>query len=73
MPVILATQDTEIRRITVGSHPKQIVLWDPISKKKKNPSQKRADAVAQGIGSDFKPQSWQNKQTNKNILQDYRI
>jgi hypothetical protein len=31
MPVILATQEAEIRRITVGSQPRQIVL-NPISK-----------------------------------------
>jgi hypothetical protein len=31
--VILATQEAEIRRIAVGSHPGQIVLQDPISKK----------------------------------------
>jgi hypothetical protein len=39
MPVILATQETEIiRRITVRSQPGQIVPQDPISK---NPSQKK--------------------------------
>jgi hypothetical protein len=32
-PVILATQEVEIRRITVRSQPRQIVLQDPISKK----------------------------------------
>jgi hypothetical protein len=39
MPVILATQETEIRRTEVQSQPRQIVL-------KKNPSQKRAGRVA---------------------------
>jgi hypothetical protein len=33
MPVILATQEPEIRRISVQSQPWQIVLRDPISKK----------------------------------------
>jgi hypothetical protein len=33
MPVILATQVAEIRRITVPSQPRQIVLQDPISEK----------------------------------------
>jgi hypothetical protein len=47
-PVILA----EIRKIVVQSQPRQIVLWDPNSK---NPSQKRAGGVAQGVGSEFKP------------------
>jgi hypothetical protein len=31
-PVILATQEAEIRRITVGSQPGQIVPQEPISK-----------------------------------------
>jgi hypothetical protein len=39
MPVILTTQEAEIRRITVQSQPRQIVL---IKKKK---SQKRAGGV----------------------------
>jgi hypothetical protein len=34
MPVILAIQEAEIRRIAVQSQPRQIVLQDPISKKK---------------------------------------
>jgi hypothetical protein len=33
MPVILAIQEAEIRRIAVQSQPGQIVLRDPISKK----------------------------------------
>jgi hypothetical protein len=33
MPIILATQEAEMRRIEVQSQPWQIVLWDPISKK----------------------------------------
>jgi hypothetical protein len=55
MPVILASQETEIRRIEVQSQPRQIV-WDTLSqKKKKNPSHKRTDGVAQGVGPEFKP------------------
>jgi hypothetical protein len=38
MPVILATQEEEIRRITVQSQPQQDSLGDPILK---NPSQKK--------------------------------
>jgi hypothetical protein len=38
MPVILATQEAEIRRIMVRGQPKQTIL-DPISK---NPSQKES-------------------------------
>jgi hypothetical protein len=36
-PVILTTQEAEIRRIAVQNQPRQIVLQNPISK---NPSQK---------------------------------
>jgi hypothetical protein len=55
MPVIPATQETEIRRTTVGRQPGQIVPRDPISGEKKN-SQKRAGGVAQDIGPELKPQ-----------------
>jgi hypothetical protein len=44
MPVILATQETEIRRIVVRSHEvKRLYL-------EKNPSQKRAGVVFQHVG-----------------------
>jgi hypothetical protein len=56
--VILATQEAEIRRITVGRQPRQNRPY-----LKKNPSQKRAGGVAQGVGPEFKPQH--RKQTNK--------
>jgi hypothetical protein len=52
MPVILATQETEIRRIIVKRQWGQIVQ-DTISK---NPSQKRTGGVAQGVGPEFTPQ-----------------
>jgi hypothetical protein len=52
MPVILATQEAAIRRLQVQRQPWQIVCetlsW-------KNPLQKRAGGVAQGVGSEFKP------------------
>jgi hypothetical protein len=32
--------------------------WDPILK---NPSQKRAGGVAQGVGPEFNPQYWEKK------------
>jgi hypothetical protein len=51
MPIILATQEAEIRRITIGSQPGQIVL-KTVSQKT---HQKRAGRVAQGIGPEFKP------------------
>jgi hypothetical protein len=58
-PVILATQEAEIRRITVQSQPRANSSQDPISK---NPShthtytQNRAGGVAQGEGPEFNPQ-----------------
>jgi hypothetical protein len=47
MPVILATQEAEIRRIAVQSQPGQIVHE---ILPQKNPSQKRTGGVAQGVG-----------------------
>jgi hypothetical protein len=45
MPVILATQVAEIRRMEVSSQPGQIVRKTLSQKKKKKPSQKRAGRV----------------------------
>jgi hypothetical protein len=53
-PVILATQEAEIRRIEIQSQPGQTVHKNLSQKKKKSP--KRADRVAQGVGHEFKPQ-----------------
>jgi hypothetical protein len=64
MPVILATQKAEIRRITVWSQPRQIVLK---SLSWKTPSQKRTGGVAQGVGPEFKPQY----QTKKKKVEDW--
>jgi hypothetical protein len=44
MPVILATQEAEIRRIMVQGQPRQIVYETLFQK---NPSQKRAGRVTQ--------------------------
>jgi hypothetical protein len=52
MPIILANQEAEIRRIVVGSQPGQIV-HETLSRK--NPTQKRAGGVAQGEDPEFKP------------------
>jgi hypothetical protein len=49
-PIILATQETEIRRIVLQCQSGQIV-YKTLSLK--NPSQKRASRVAQGVGTDF--------------------
>jgi hypothetical protein len=62
--VILATRETEIRRIAVQSQPKQIVPQDPILK---NPAQERACGVAQGEGPEFKPQ-YHKKKKRKTAL-----
>jgi hypothetical protein len=64
MPVILATQEAEIRRITFQSQPRQIVC-ETLSQK--NPSQKRAGGVAQGGGREFKPIT-ETKQTKTNLV-----
>jgi hypothetical protein len=53
MPIILATQEAEMRRITVRSQPGQINSQELIPK---IPNTKRAGGVAQGIGPEFKPQ-----------------
>jgi hypothetical protein len=55
---ILVTQNAEIRRIEVQSQSGQIV-HKILSLK--NPSQKRVGGVAQGVGSEFKPQYCKNK------------
>jgi hypothetical protein len=60
MPVIPGTQEAEISRIRVQSQPREIV-HETLSKKK-NPSQKRAGGVAQGVvGPEFKPQYCKKK------------
>jgi hypothetical protein len=53
MPVILATQEAEIRRIIVLSQPRQIAQDIP---SQENLSQKRAGGIAQDVGPGFKPQ-----------------
>jgi hypothetical protein len=57
-PVILATQEAEIRKIVVGSQPKQIVHK---TLSQKYPSKQRAGGVAQAAGSEFKPQHHKKK------------
>jgi hypothetical protein len=47
LPVILATQEAEIRRIMVWSQPQGNSSLDPISKK--NPSQKKSVGVVQAV------------------------
>jgi hypothetical protein len=59
MPVILVTQEAEIRRITVRNQPRQI---DHETLSRKNSSQKRAGGVAQGVGPEFKPSTAKKKE-----------
>jgi hypothetical protein len=53
MPIILATQEAEIRRIEVRSQPEEIVLKTLCGK---YPSQKQAGGVAQCVDPEFKCQ-----------------
>jgi hypothetical protein len=63
-PVILPTQETEIRRIKVRSQPRQTVC-ETLSLK--TPSHtKKAGGMAQGVGPEFKPQYHTKKQKTKN-------
>jgi hypothetical protein len=54
VPVILATLEAEIRRITAQRQFREIV-FETLSKKKKKTSQKRTGGVAQGVGPEYKP------------------
>jgi hypothetical protein len=59
IPIILATQEAEIRRITVvRSQPGQIA---PETLSQKKPITKRAGGVAQNVGPEFKPQYHKKK------------
>jgi hypothetical protein len=60
-PVILATQEAEIRRILVQSQPRQ-VLRETLSRKHPSPKKKKAGGVAQGAGPELKPQYCKNKE-----------
>jgi hypothetical protein len=62
-PVILATQETEIRRITIRIQPRQIVR-ETLSQKTLHKN--RAGGVAQGEDPEFKPQ-YRKKQTKKHL------
>jgi hypothetical protein len=70
MPAILATQEAEIRRITVQSQLRQIVCktlsWKTLHKN-------RAGGVAQGRGPEFKSQYHKNKEKKKEKGHNLRI
>jgi 2-iminoacetate synthase ThiH len=62
MPIILAMQETEIRRIMAQGQPRQIVL-ETLSRK--NPSQKSTGGVTQVVGPEFKPEYCKKKKKKK--------
>jgi hypothetical protein len=62
MPVILATQEAEIRRIVVRNQPGQIEI-ETLSQKK-NLHKKGLGGVAQSVGPKFKPQYHKKKVCN---------
>jgi hypothetical protein len=65
--VILATQEAEMRKISVCTQLGQI-LCKTLSRK--NPSQKRSGGMAERVGPEFKPQCHkrQNKKTQPTLL-----
>jgi hypothetical protein len=78
-PVLLPTQEAEIRRITVRSQPGQIVQEALSQKKKKErkkkrkKSQKRAGGAAQGTDTKFKPQYFKKKKGMNNQKLSLRV
>jgi hypothetical protein len=63
-PIIIATQEAEIRRIVVQSPAQansETLSW-------KNSSQKRAGGVTQVVGTEFKPQYHKKKKKEKKRL-----
>jgi hypothetical protein len=60
--IILATREAEIRRIALKASPDKSFVRPYLEK---NPTQKRAGGVAQGVGPEFKLQYWKTK--NKTI------
>jgi hypothetical protein len=77
MPVILDTQEAEIRRIVVQRQPRKIVLktlswkYPSQNKTKQNKKKKRAGRVVQGMGPEFKPQYHKKKNSTKRLENKY--
>jgi hypothetical protein len=65
MVVNIATQESEIRRISVHSQSRQIVHQ---TLSQKYSSQKRAGGVIQGVGPEFKPQYQKKKKRIFSLL-----
>jgi hypothetical protein len=64
MPVILATQEAAIRRITVQSHSREIIC-KTVSQKKPRWHTTRAGGVAQGLSPEMKCQYSLKKKKNR--------
>jgi hypothetical protein len=66
MLIILATQETEIKRITVRSQPGQIVC-ETLSRKKPFTHTKKKELVGvdQGVGPEFKPRYCKKKKEDR--------
>jgi hypothetical protein len=65
MPVILATEEAEIRKITVQSQPEQIVHKTLSSKKKKK--ERGTGGEAQSVNPELKPQ-YHKKKKKESLL-----
>jgi hypothetical protein len=68
MPVMLAIQEAEIRKIVVQSQSRQIVHEILFRKKKKKLKQKKAGRVAKGVGPEFKPQYCKKKKKRRIVV-----
>jgi hypothetical protein len=69
MPVILATQEAEIRRTATRSQLRQTVRETLM---RKNPSQERAGGVAQGVGPEFKLYNHKKNSKESSQLSDVK-
>jgi hypothetical protein len=69
MPVILASQEAEIRRTEVQSQPGEKSLRNPVLKKA---HQKRAGRMAQSVGQEFKPQCHKKKKKKKRQISELK-
>jgi hypothetical protein len=70
MPIILSIQEAEIWKITVQSHTRQIV-HETLTQK--NPQQKMAGGVAQGIGPEFKPQYHKKRELQFTVFNQKKV
>jgi hypothetical protein len=67
MPVILATQEAEIRRVAVRSQPWANSLRESFSKILPHACKKKAGGVAQGVGPELKSQYLKKKANLKRL------